>query len=81
MRAFESVTTDAGKRDDKITDAMVWVRTRGAGWAFFFILLLLVASIVFFAVGNPVAGATLIGAPVLIGLVSLITYGAKRGGD
>lgn len=72
LKAFESVTTQAS-RDDRITDAAIEVRKQGAGWAYFLLFVLVMASIVFFAVGNLVAGGALVSAPVLVVLVSLIT--------
>lgn len=81
LRAFESVTVDASARDDRITDVSIWVRKNGAGWAFFLLFVCVVASIVFFARGDTVAGGTLIGAPVVLGLVSMLTSFGKRQRD
>lgn len=78
LGAFESVTTKASERDDRITDATVWIRKTGAGWAYFLLLGMITASIVFFALGNPWAGGTLIGAPVLVGLATVITSAFKN---
>ncbi len=63
MRAFESSTTDAAARDDKIVESRTWVAKTGAGWAFFFLLVMIAAAIVFFARGNNQAGMTMIGTP------------------
>lgn len=78
LRAFESTTVDASKRDDEITGAVVWVRRTGAGWAFLLLFGCFTAAVTFFALGNPAAGAAFIGAPVLIGIVSMLTtFGRK----
>jgi uncharacterized membrane protein len=78
LQAYESVTTKASERDDRITDAVVWVRKVGAGWAFFFLLALFTTSVVFFALGNFVAGGAFIGAPVLVGLTTVIVSGISK---
>lgn len=78
LQAFESVTTKASQRDDRISDGILWVRKTGAGWAYFFLLTLVSASIVFFALGNPVAGGAFISAPVLLGLTTVIVSAFKK---
>lgn len=79
MRAFESVTVDASRRDDRITDAAIWVKKTGAGWAYALLFLSLLSAVVFFAVGNTQAGIALLGAPVVLTLVTkALSWG--RGG-
>lgn len=78
LQAFESVTTKAGERDDRITDASIWVRKTGAGWAFFFLLSLIVGAIVFFALGNLIAGAALLGVPLITVLATIVTTAMSK---
>lgn len=81
LRAYESVTVDASARDDRITDATIWVRKNGAGWAFFLLFVSVVASIAFFIGGNSYAGSAFLGAPVLLGLASMLTSFGNAGKD
>lgn len=81
IRAYESTTVDASKRDDAVTDATVWVQRNGAGWAFFLLLGCFVASVLFFVFGNEKAGAAFIGAPVLLGLTSMVTSFIRKPKD
>ena len=73
LRAFESATVQAADRDDRLADADISIRKTGAGWATFLLLACIAAAIVFFALGNNTAGTILLGAPVLISLVSILT--------
>ena len=73
LRAFEAVTTDAASRDGKLVDAGIWVRKYGTRAAIVFLAVLIVAAIIFFALGNIVAGTALLGAPLIIAIVSIIT--------
>lgn len=78
VRAFEATTVDASKRDDRIVDAEIESKKSGLAVAGLLLAVCVVAAILFFAFGNNTAGSTLLGAPVLIGLVSIITGAFKR---
>lgn len=70
MRAYESVTVDASQRDDRIADADIWVKKTGAGWAYALLFFSFIAAVTFFAVGNMQAGIALLGAPIVLTLVT-----------
>lgn len=78
LAAFEAVTVDASKRDDRIVEAEIESKKSGLAVAGLLLAVCVVAAILFFAFGNNTAGSTLLGAPVLIGLVSIITGAFKR---
>ena len=82
MRAFESVTVDASQRDDRIADAAIWVQKTGAGWAYALLSLSLLSAVVFFAVGNAQASIALLGAPIVLTLVTkALSWGRGRKDD
>jgi hypothetical protein len=65
FRMAEARTVDASKRLDRLVDAEIAQAKSDRGLAALFLLVFTVASIVFFAIGNPVAGGILLGVPVL----------------
>lgn len=81
MRAFEAVTVDAAQRDDRLADAEIWIRKVGLGWVIFFALALFAAGIVFFALGDVVAGSACVGLPVLTAIVSIVVAPLRRSSD
>lgn len=78
LRAFESVTVDASARDDRLTDAEIWIRKTGAGWAYSLLFLCFMAAIYFFHAGNDYAGWAFLGAPAIMSLVGKILPLTKR---
>lgn len=56
------------RRLSTLADAEISTAKVGQGWAIFLALTCIVASIVFFALGNPIAGGALLGLP-LVGLI------------
>jgi len=78
LRAFESVTVDASARDDRISDAGIWIRKVGTGWAIFILLTLVGFGVAFFFLGNLIAGCTLLGVPLVVAIVSIVTSAIDR---
>jgi uncharacterized membrane protein len=65
FRMAESRTVDASKRLDRLVDAEITQARSDRAMASLFLLIFTVASIVFFSLGNPIAGGVMLGIPVL----------------
>ncbi|BBZ27037.1 hypothetical protein MMAD_13320 [Mycolicibacterium madagascariense] len=65
FRMAESQTVDASSRLDRLVDAEIAQARSDRGMATLFLSIFTVASIVFFGIGNSVAGAVMLGIPVL----------------
>jgi uncharacterized membrane protein len=71
FRSMEVQINDASARDDRIVDAQIKEGDRGQKWAIGLALICIAAAIVFFAIGNSVAGGILLSPPVLLLIGSL----------
>ncbi len=78
VRVHESYTIDVSAREDRLVDADISLAKDGQGWAAFFGLFCLVTSIVFFAVGNPLAGGCFLSMPVLLFIASFLPSGRGK---
>lgn len=76
MRVLEAETVDRSKRADKLADAEIVSAKTDRRWAIAFLLLFTTLSVIFFALGNPVAGVTLLAPPVL-GMVRMMWPGSQ----
>lgn len=65
FRMAEARTVDASKRMDRLVDAEIDQAKTDRAMAVVFLLVFTIASIVFFALDNDVAGGVLLGVPVL----------------
>ena len=65
FRMAEARTVDASKRLDRLVDAEITQARNDRAMATLFLLVFTVASIVFFSLGNNIAGGILLGVPVL----------------
>lgn len=65
MRMAEAETVDKSSRQDRLVDAEIQNAKSDRGSATFFLTVFFIASVVFFAVGNPIAGGCLLSIPVL----------------
>lgn len=72
VRITESQTVDVSAREDKLVDAEIDTAKKGQGWAIFLATICIIASIVFFAVGNPIAGGAFLGMPLVMLIGSFI---------
>lgn len=71
MRILEAETVDRSKRADRLADEEVKSSKIDRRWAIRFILLFTSLSVFFFALGNPIAGVTMLAPPVL-GMVRMM---------
>jgi uncharacterized membrane protein len=65
FRMAEARTVDNSKRLDRLVDAEITQATSDRAMAVLFLLIFTISSIVFFSVGNPIAGGCLLSIPVL----------------
>ncbi|ALG85903.1 DUF2335 domain-containing protein [Gordonia phthalatica] len=65
MRMAESQTVDRSRRQDRLVNAEIDNAKSDRSMATFFLLAFFVAAVVFFSVGNNVAGGFLLSIPVL----------------
>lgn len=80
LRIVESTTTDVARREDKLADEQIASAQQGRGLAFVLAASCIIAAVVFFAVGNTVAGVTFLGLPV-VRLVGQFIVQATRKSD
>lgn len=73
----ESDTTERAALDRKLADAEIENARGGRNQAYSLTLTALVAAIVFFALGNPVAGAVLLSMPVVMLIRSFLGGGDR----
>lgn len=67
-RIIHSVYVEPGERQKQMMDAEIAAAKTGQTWAIILALVCIVAAIVFFALGNNVAGAAFLGLPI-VGLI------------
>lgn len=72
VRITESQTVDASVREDKLVDAEISTGKTGQGWAIFLSMVCIIAAIVFFALGNNIAGGAFLGMPLVMLIGSFI---------
>jgi uncharacterized membrane protein len=72
LRSMEVQIHDASARDDRIVDAQIKEGNRGQKWAIALALICIAAAIVFFALGNAVAGGFFLSPPLLLLIGSLL---------
>lgn len=65
FRMAESKTVDVSRRLDQLVDAEITQAKNDRAMATLFLLIFTIASIVFFALGNSIAGGIMLGIPVL----------------
>lgn len=65
------------QRQSDLVQAEVDTSKRGQGWAIALALICVVASIVFFAVGNPIAGGAFLGLPLVVLIGSFLPWSKK----
>lgn len=78
LRIVESQTVDVSRRDDRIVDAEIEASKNGLTAAITIAVICVLAAIVFFAFGKPIAGGALLGFPVVL-LVRSFIGGRKDG--
>lgn len=72
VRITESQTVDVSAREDRLVDAEIATGKAGQGWAIFLSVICILAAIVFFAMGNNIAGGALLGMPLVMLIGSFI---------
>lgn len=65
FRMAEARTVDTSRRMDRLVDAEITQARSDRAMATLFLLIFTIASIVFFSIGNPIAGGIMLGIPVL----------------
>lgn len=78
LRVLESETVDRSKRADILANAEIASATIDRRWAGAFLLLFTTLSVIFFALGNPIAGGLFL-TPPLLGLVKVMWPGRGPG--
>ncbi len=79
IRMAEADTTQKADTDRLLAEGEVDAEKQGIALAFVLALACIIASIVFFALGNEIAGAVLVGLPLMTVIGSFITGRSRSG--